>query len=1315
MIVYFADRQFNILGSASTGLPSGLVITDDNSAEDIETGVSVFECEVRFDNETRAKVEACTEVGNFIILKQDDEDKLYTIIDADIETNDQTATVYAEDAGLDLLNEVVGAYEADKAYAIEHYVEKFAYDSGFRIGTNEAAGLTRKLSWDGEETVTARLASVATQFDGCEISYGFTIKGLKVTDKFINIYKKRGKDVGTTLRLNREVDNITIKKTIANLATALRCKGGTPENEEDPITLRGYSYDDGDFYIDGDVLKSREALKKWSRYINPNEPNLKTGHEGHIVRPYSYDTIEQSTLCAHAITELKGICDKEVNYEVDILYLPKGVKVGDRVNIVDENGKLYLSTRLLKLERSAVNDKHKAVLGEHLIKGSGISQKVIELAEKHAQTALSAARALTVANKATETATAAKEQANTALADAEKANQAATEAATAANTATQAAQLAQEKANNAQAAVDIVEESVVGLETTVANAEAAAEQARQAAQTADAKAVEAQQAASNAQTKANEAATAAGNAQSSADSATTKANAAQSSAEQAKADATAAATTAAAAKLDAENAQKDIDALGESLTTLESTMNADYARKTDLTEATASLQTQITQNAAEITSTASRVQEIDETANNAQAQAQSAQSAATEAKATADQATADAQAAQTAADTAAAAAASAQSEADTAKAAAATAKSVADKAEADLEAAKADLATVTSRVGATEEEIAAAQQAVEAAQTAADNAQAEADEAAKKAASAQSTADTAVSNAATAQNAANEAASKADLAQQTADEAKGNAAAAQAKANEAAQIAASAQETADTAKTNATNAQAKADQAAIDASNAQKAADDADAKAAQAASDLATAQQNLANVASRVDATEEEVAAAQAAVATAQAAANQAKEEAEAAQTTADTAKANAAKAQTAADNAKAAADAAQADAEAAQKAADDAQAAVDALAVRVTTAETKITQNSEQIALMATKTEVTETLGGYYTKAQTDAAIKVSADEINLNVEKQIDGIQIGTRNLLLNTGDMLSGSNAIKNYLSGNSLIDTNEGAKLQFTTNANNAFRVKLAFDGAVDNDEKVTLSFDYRGNITTFGRFAFLQRTTPHVLITGFPDLEVSETSWKHYSYTFSNANANARSCYEIILMYGVSHTTDEWVEIKKGSLKLERGTKETDWTPAPEDVDAKLLEQGTSIRQDASAIVLTATESLVDKKTYEDFKKQIEAEFKVLADKIVMNFATATEQTNSVDSDLQAKFIELYKHISFDLNGITIGGSENGITLNMDNDQIVFSKNGVEVVRLDLDNFTPTNVYIKPGGRLRLGNFAFDVLDDGTPAFWKVGG
>lgn len=1131
MIVYFADRQLNILGQASTELPSGLVVKDDLKTEDIESGVAVFDCTIPFADETRALVEACTKSGNYILRSYDDANEFYTIVEREIDTKKQEVPVYAEDAGLDLLNETVGAYEADAAYPISHYIELFAFDSGFEIGINEASDLTRKLSWDGESTAAERIASVANQFDGCEISFSFAIKGLEITNKYINIYRERGKDIGENLRLNEDIDKIVTKESIINLATALKCTGGTPDQTTDileissdsgtpkvlykvsletlsrsadsaeisasvsasldteeaqfgkgyvitasiymggawhsvalketdeewkgtashskdftftisglsaaaitytdvkfkvsrsdggtagvlsekvcaqyvvtnyivggengeaansrPMTLDGYTYDDGNFYIDGTFLKSREALKKWSRYSWTKEPN-QTEAGGHITRPFSFDTLSQKELLEHALTELKKACEMEVNYEVDIKKLPENIKIGDRINIIDDAGELYVSARVLKLEVSVADQEQKATLGEFLIKSSGISQKVLELADKFASASASAARANIIAKNAQKEAKNAQAQAKSALASSQTAQQAANAATTAANTASQSALQAQDKANAAQEAVGKVEESVSSLETTVTNAKTAADNAYIAAGTAQEKANEAASAAAQAKADAAEAAEQVEIAQGKAETAVTKAETAQSTAETATTEAQAAKATAEAAKLDAEQAEKDIASLGSRLDTVSRTMEADYARKTDLTETEASLQTQISQNAAEIRSHAESIVTIDETVNNAAEQAAQAQTTAAAAQAQADQATADAQAAQNAATAAANAASAAQSEADSAKAAAATAKSVADKAEEDLEAAKADLATVSSRVGATEEEIAAAQQAVQAAQTAADKAKDDAAVADKKAADAQSAANTAAEKADTAKDAADAAADKAQTAQEAANEAKGDAAAAIAKANEAADAATAAQTTANTAKTNAANAQAKADKAAEDAQAAQKAADDADAKAAQAASDLATAQQNLANVTSRVGATEEEVAAAQAAVETAQAAANKAKEDAAAAQSTADTAKTNAATAQTAANQAKSAADLAQAAADAAQQAADEAQRAVDNLAVRVTKAETDISQTSTAITLLATKEEVTNTL----------AKIKVEADKITSQAT-QIDALGTKTSSL--------------------------------------------------------------------------------------------------------------------------------------------------------------------------------------------------------------------------------------------------------------------------------------------------------------------------
>lgn len=382
MILYFADRHMNVLGQASTELPKGLYISDDLKTEEVEAGVATLEFTLNYTASTRNDAKQYGSVGNYILRKNGDEQEIYTIITSEENIFKQEVEIYAEDAGMDLLNETVGEYKADKAYPASYYVEKFSDDSGFEIGINEVSNYNRKLSWEGETTASERILSVATQFDA-EVSYTFEIDRLKIKHKYINLHKKRGVDQGRELRINREVKNIIVKSSVEDLATALSVTGGYPEDSETPINLKGYKYDDGDIYLSGSTIYSRSAVAKWSRYLSE-----KGNGTGHIVQTYTYDTLSQSELCNRAVSKLKKIYDAAVSYEVELAYLPDGIKIGDTVNIVDDTGELYLSARIMKLESSAANDEYTATLGDYKAKSSGISDKMVELAaqfEKLAQ------------------------------------------------------------------------------------------------------------------------------------------------------------------------------------------------------------------------------------------------------------------------------------------------------------------------------------------------------------------------------------------------------------------------------------------------------------------------------------------------------------------------------------------------------------------------------------------------------------------------------------------------------------------------------------------------------------------------------------------------------------------------------------------------------------------------------------------------------------------------------------------------------------------------------------------------------------------
>ena len=50
MIVYFADRSLDIIGTASTNLPDSIVILDDEKTDDVKSGVKTFTATFAYDD-----------------------------------------------------------------------------------------------------------------------------------------------------------------------------------------------------------------------------------------------------------------------------------------------------------------------------------------------------------------------------------------------------------------------------------------------------------------------------------------------------------------------------------------------------------------------------------------------------------------------------------------------------------------------------------------------------------------------------------------------------------------------------------------------------------------------------------------------------------------------------------------------------------------------------------------------------------------------------------------------------------------------------------------------------------------------------------------------------------------------------------------------------------------------------------------------------------------------------------------------------------------------------------------------------------------
>ena len=564
----------------------------------------------------------------------------------------------------------------------------------------------------------------------------------------------------------------------------------------------------------------------------------------------------------------------------------------------------------------------------------------------------------------------------------EEAQEAANSALDSASEASNAAKEASEKVSGVVDAVVEMGRIVEGVDQTISEIEQNANTARENADTA-------LEASKNAAEKVDEQADLVQSAIDAAGEAEEKSDQALESAKEAKAEAAVADGMAREAKADAQIAQEEIDNMGNRIETVRETMIAEYARKTDLSEAEAFMQTQITRNAANISSVAYLTEKIDDTINRSNIVehlegaikwAEITQTQADEARALADEAQANA-------DAVTQLAVEAQTEADIAKSAADEAKALVDNSKIALENAISDLEYVLSREDATEEEIAEARAAVEIAQAAANKAVADSEKANELADKAQSLANKALANAETAQAEANAAVTTMNAAAIIAEQAQEELSITQTALQEAQERLIIAKENADNAVQRVKAAAVAANSAKRTASAAQLIADDAKETADKAAADLIDAEERLEEVMADAEASAEEIAEAQANVEAARTYSEQARSHADAAQESANEAHVNAEIAEAAAAEAQAEADEAQAEAEATNAIVEEAKGVVYGLKERVTYVETRIDQNARKIELAATKTEVIETLGGYYSKEESDVLFEIEGNRIRSEI----------------------------------------------------------------------------------------------------------------------------------------------------------------------------------------------------------------------------------------------------------------------------------------------------------------------------------------
>lgn len=211
----------------------------------------------------------------------------------------------------------------------------------------------------------------------------------------------------------------------------------------------------------------------------------------------------------------------------------------------------------------------------------------------------------------------------------------------------------------------------------------------------------------------------------------------------------------------------------------------------------------------------------------------------------------------------------------------------------------------------------------------------------------------------------------------------------------------------------------------------------------------------------------------------------------------------------------------------------------------------------------------------------------------LQLYVTDKIDGISVGGRNLLRNTNQgaanwnwsMQAGGKTIEEYLDGGVRAVKMTRDAVEQTGWSVITYAVSEDTYALLEPNTEYTLSFDYKPSVATANGVMFsIRRNDGSNAATndGGYWKEIPANEWTHVSGTFTTVEnipdflANSTEIYIMRLP-----TTVNSVHIFK-NLKLEKGNKSTDWSPAPEDIEERMSAAELKIEPDA--IVSTVTSS-----------------------------------------------------------------------------------------------------------------------------------
>lgn len=368
-MLFILDRHEKVVAIfTNNGSPESCPYFNDALKENLDNGTSSYEFTIPSTHDAANLVQ---EGGYVVRANLDNELVMFTIMQVeDTHTFQSTKYIYAENAGLELLNDIFRPVTHISKNATQ-ILDILLADTRWTKGDVEYFGVKNFVFDDYQPVLTA--IQYAKEVLGAELRFRVKMKNGEVSGRYVDFVKQRGTDTKKRFAYTKDILSIRRKIDMSEVVTALIGVG------KDDVTFREISY-----YTDHGDPFTKPLNQDW---VGDSSALQRFGVQGkHLFGVFRYDTGNKEDLLKKTWAELQRRKTPQITYELDVALLERladieheAVRLGDTVYVIDEtfSPALYLEARIVDLETCFSDpSKDKAILGNFKAAKSNITPEM---------------------------------------------------------------------------------------------------------------------------------------------------------------------------------------------------------------------------------------------------------------------------------------------------------------------------------------------------------------------------------------------------------------------------------------------------------------------------------------------------------------------------------------------------------------------------------------------------------------------------------------------------------------------------------------------------------------------------------------------------------------------------------------------------------------------------------------------------------------------------------------------------------------------------------------------------------------------------